>query len=86
MIRLATIIEQFEADFIQQYQQQLLPSHLKALSAMKICRTQYSPKMLMQCQTCNHQTLVPHSCGHRHCPHCQNHESQQWIERQLHQK
>ncbi len=83
MIRLATIIEQFEADFIQQYQQQLLPSHLKALSAMKICRTQYSPKMLMQCQTCDHQTLVPHSCGHRHCPHCQNHESQRWIERQL---
>ncbi|PCI66125.1 MAG: hypothetical protein COB26_11605 [Piscirickettsiaceae bacterium] len=22
------------------------------------------------------------SCGHRSCPHCQNHESQQWIERQ----
>jgi hypothetical protein len=26
---------------------------------------------------------VPHSCGHRHCPHCQHHESQQWLERQL---
>ena len=23
------------------------------------------------------------SCGHRHCPHCQHHESQQWLERQL---
>ena len=83
MIRLATIIEQFEADFIRQYQQQLLPGHHKALSAMKQCRTQYSPKMLMHCQSCEHQTMVPHSCGHRHCPHCQAHESQQWIERQL---
>ncbi len=26
---------------------------------------------------------MPHSCGHRHCPHCQHHESQQWLERQL---
>jgi len=27
--------------------------------------------------------FVPHSCGHRNCPHCQHHESQQWLERQL---
>ena len=26
---------------------------------------------------------MPHACGHRNCPHCQAHESQQWIERQL---
>jgi hypothetical protein len=26
---------------------------------------------------------MPHSCGHRNCPHCQHHESQQWLERQL---
>ncbi len=83
MIRLANIIDQFGTDFIQHYQHQLLPSHLKAMSAMKLCRTSHSPKMQMQCQDCNHQILVPHSCGHRHCPHCQNHESQQWIDRQL---
>ena len=83
MIRLATIIDQFEADFIQHYQKQLLPSHLKALSAIKQCRSQHSPKMKTACQECEHQTLVPHSCGHRHCPHCQNHQSQQWIKRQL---
>jgi hypothetical protein len=26
---------------------------------------------------------LPHSCGHRHRPHCQHHESQQWLERQM---
>ena len=83
MIRLATIIDQFGDDFIQTYQKKLLPSHLKALFAIKTCRTHHSPKMKMQCQECDHQEFVPHSCGHRHCPHCQNHESQQWIERQL---
>jgi hypothetical protein len=30
-----------------------------------------------------HTPLVPHSCGHRACPHGQHHESQQWLERQL---
>jgi len=85
MIRLASIVKQFENDFIQKYQQNLLPSHFKALAAIKICRSTHSPKMLMQCERkeCSHQTLVPHSCGHRHCPHCQNHETQVWIERQL---
>ncbi|MCP4936660.1 MAG: transposase, partial [bacterium] len=24
-----------------------------------------------------------HSCGNRNCPHCQSHECQQWLERQL---
>ena len=85
MIRLASIINEYEKDFKQKYKKQLLPSHLKALSAMKICRSTHSPKMLMQCENeqCAHQTLVPHSCGHRHCPHCQNHETWEWIERQL---
>jgi hypothetical protein len=50
---------------------------------MKHCRTQASPKMQATCIQCDHQRLVPHSCGHRHCPHCQHHESQQWLERQL---
>jgi hypothetical protein len=39
--------------------------------------------MQAACTECDHQKLVPHSCGHRHCPHCQHHESQQWLERQL---
>jgi len=85
MIRLASIVKQFEKDFIQKYQKHLLPSHFKAINAVKTCRSTHSPKMLMQCEreSCSLQSLVPHSCGHRHCPHCQNHETQTWIERQL---
>jgi len=39
--------------------------------------------MLVECADCDQQLYVPHSCGHRNCPHCQAHESQQWLERQL---
>ncbi len=83
MIRLAAVIEAFEADFLAQYGGRLTPAHGQALAAMKCCRTQASLKMQVQCTACEHQKLVPHSCGHRHCPHCQHHESQQWLARQL---
>ena len=78
MIPLATIIERFEADYLTQYGQTAMPSQRKALSIMKRCRT----TLAAQCAGCGQQRLVPHSCGHRNCPHCQHHESQAWIERQ----
>lgn len=75
MILFSSIIKQFEADFLDQYQGRILPSHLKALGAMKHCRTSASPHMLLGCTECDQQIFVPHSCGHRHCPHCQHHGS-----------
>jgi hypothetical protein len=83
MIRLAGVIAAFEADFLAHYRDRLRPEHYRALAAMKRCRTQASPMMHVQCSGCEQHRLVPHSCGHRHCPHCQHHESQQWLERQL---
>ncbi len=83
MIRLASVIETFAADFLAQYRHRLGPEHDRALAAMRQCRTQASPKMQVKCTGCEHQILVPHSCGHRLCPHCQHHESQQWLERQM---
>lgn len=39
--------------------------------------------MRVECSGCEQHKLVPQSCGHRHCPHCQHHDSQQWLERQI---
>jgi hypothetical protein len=83
MIRLATLIDTFAADLRSLYRERLTSEHTRALAAMQRCRTQASPKMQVQCSGCAQSMLVPHSCGHRHCPHCQHHESQQWLERQL---
>ncbi|KFB68751.1 transposase zinc-binding domain-containing protein [Candidatus Accumulibacter vicinus] len=83
MIRLAAIIQTFEADFLAQYGDRLTPAHGQALAAMRNCRTQSSVQMQVQCTAGEHQKRVPHSCGHRPCPHCPHHESPQWRERQL---
>ena len=82
MIRLASIIERFGGEYLAQYATGVLPSQRKALNAMKHCRSVLAPGMLAQCGDCGGQRVVPHSCGHRNCPHCQHFESQRWIERQ----
>lgn len=82
-MRLSTLIEQFEAPLREQFGDKLLPEHHQALAAMKACRNALSPRMQARCPACEEQVFVPHSCGHRACPHCQHHESQQWLERQL---
>jgi hypothetical protein len=82
MISLSSIIQTFEADFLDTYPN-ALPSQLNALDAMKKCRTTLSPVMRAECETCEHQCFIPHSCGHRGCPHCQHYESEQWLQRQL---
>jgi hypothetical protein len=38
--------------------------------------------MQAHCEPCDRDQYIPHSCGNRHCPHCQHHESQQWLENQ----
>ena len=86
MILLSSIISEFEERFFSEYK--TLPSHKKALHAMKECRKHHSPYMIAQCtnEHCLEHSYIPHSCGHRNCPHCQNHESQQWIENQLNKR
>lgn len=83
MIALAELIERFEPDLLRRYEHRLLPSQHQALAAMKRCRTRFAPRMLAQCAGCGEQRSVPHSCGHRACPHCQHHEAQVWLQRQL---
>lgn len=83
MILLSSIIGMFEDSLLNQYKNQMLPSHHRALNAMRCCRTHHNPVMQASCEACNHRIYIPHSCGHRSCPHCQHHESQQWLERQL---
>ena len=83
MMRLADIVSQYAPALIGQYGHELLPSHRKALSAFQLCRSAHAPKMLLSCEGCAEQYWLPHSCGNRHCPHCQSFESQRWIDKQM---
>ena len=54
MILLSSIIDQFEADFLNTYQGRVLPVQREALNALKICRTTFSPVMQVSCTDCDH--------------------------------
>jgi hypothetical protein len=82
MILLSKLIARFGGALRKRYAGRLLPGHERALAAMENCRTQTSLVMVVQCPDCGTTETVPHSCGHRNCPHCQHHEGQQWLERQ----
>lgn len=59
MMRLSTLIEQFEAPLLAQYADQLLPEHRQALLAMKPCRNALSPRSQAQCLPREEQMFVP---------------------------
>jgi RNase P subunit RPR2 len=82
MILLSKLIATFGGELREKYGALLLPGHKRALDAMARCRTEESPVMRVQCTDCGTEEVIPHSCGHRNCPHCQHHEGQQWLERQ----
>ena len=81
-MELASIINQYYDAFIAKHADTLLPGHLKALNAIRRCRTPDSGELYVQCPHCHHAEWRPLSCGHRSCPKCQNHEASQWIDRQ----
>ena len=81
-MELAAIIDQYYDAFIVKHLDTLLPGHLKALHAIRRCRTPDSGELHVQCPECGRIEWRPMSCGHRSCPKCQNHEASQWIDRQ----
>lgn len=81
-MRLASILDQYHPAFQEKYGSQLLPGHLRAIDAIGRCRTPEAGELLVQCPGCGHATWKPHSCGHRSCPQCQNHEASVWLGRQ----
>ena len=81
-MEMASIINQYYDAFIIRYGDTALPGHLKALNAIRRCRTPDSGELYVRCTECNHGQWRPLSCGHRSCPQCQNHEASQWIDRQ----
>ena len=82
MILLSQLIDHYQKDLERTHGHEMLPSHHQALRAMKSCRREGSDHMILECKPCATKFRVPHSCGHRSCPHCQHHDSQQWITRQ----
>ena len=54
--------------------------HYRTLLAIKKCRTQALGGHIDQCTCCKKIHISYNSCRNRHCPTCQGHKREQWIQ------
>ena len=81
-MELKSILQEYKTALIKKHGDKLIPDQYKAMHSIERCRTAQSGQLYVQCKQCTHAHWTPLSCGHRFCPTCQNHEVNQWLERQ----
>jgi len=55
-------------------------AHRKVISAIPHGQSGHDGPSLSACPTCGGHHRVQHACGNRHCPQCQQHTTQQWLQ------
>jgi hypothetical protein len=60
----------------------LLPSQLRAMRDIELCRTAFFGGHVAQCDHCAEVRYTYHSCRNRHCPKCHGEQSAAWLEKQ----
>src|SRR4029453_1338799 len=83
MTSINEIFRTFGPEYLQRYANSMPKTHLKVIDAMIACRTEACGLALYQCASCARSHELYRSCGNRHCPTCQHHKTQQWLEKQI---
>src|SRR5215471_5625011 len=79
-IELADLIRDAGPTFILRSRAWFTWLHLKVLVAILRCRTALLGGHVDACSRCGHQAISYNSCRNRHCPRCQTHARNCWIE------
>ena len=82
MTTLRDIFTAFAPEYLERYPHLPLAHH-QVLSAIQQCQSGQYGHSLYQCHSCGEQHRVHHSCGNRHCPRCQQHTTQPWLQHHL---
>jgi uncharacterized Zn finger protein (UPF0148 family) len=78
-LELADIVRKHGPSYIAKQGNRLLPSQRKALRAIVQCRTEALGGHVYTCEKCGQVQYRYHSCRNRHCPKCQQEETQEWL-------
>jgi putative transposase/transposase-like zinc-binding protein len=79
-LELADLFRAYGADYRKKYADKLLPSHRQAMWAIEHCRTERLGGQVFGCPTCQEFQYSYHSCRNRHCPKCQQEQTQHWLQ------
>ena len=83
MTSINEIFRAFGPEYLHRYVNLMPKTHRKAIDAIISCRTEALGLALYQCENCSESHQLYRSCGNRHCPTCQHHKTQQWLDKQL---
>jgi hypothetical protein len=82
VVELAEIFRDAGPAYLQRFGDRMLPSHKRVLRCILACRTPALGGEKYFCPRCELKHSVFHSCRDRHCPICQGHEGERWLEKQ----
>jgi uncharacterized Zn finger protein (UPF0148 family) len=78
-VELADIVRTHGPSYLARQGNRLLPSRRTALRAIVQCRTEGLGGHVYTCGKCGQVQYRYHSCRDRHCPKCQQRETEEWL-------
>lgn len=78
-LELADIFRRYGSAYRQKHASQLLPSQRIAMRAIEHCRTEVLGGKVYRCAVCGETDYSYHSCRNRHCPKCQQEQTEEWL-------
>jgi hypothetical protein len=84
MVEMADIFFRHGPEYLDRFQERMLPSHIRAMHDIVNCRTPSMGGRVYQCQNpdCKKHVYSYHSCGNRSCPKCGQDRTEKWLEKQ----
>ncbi len=82
MITINDIFRNFAPKYIEHFPN-MPRHHRKVINAIINCRSGEYGTTVYHCRDCGKRHFISRSCGNRHCPQCQYHKTQAWLEKQL---
>lgn len=79
--RLADFFDMHWDTYIQSPAQYIKPEQLRAVNALRACRTERLGVDIYACPDCGEESRVYHSCKNRFCPTCSWKDTVEWAER-----
>ena len=79
--RLADFFDAHWEEYMKSPKEFVKPEQLKAVNAMRVCRTPVLGVDLYACQKCGDITHIYHSCKNRFCPTCSWGDTIKWAEK-----
>ena len=80
MIEVADVFRRFADAYLAAHGAAVLPSHRRAITDIRACRTAALGGHVWQCDHCSDEVYSYHSCNNRSCSKCHTDDTERWLQ------